>query len=231
MASYSFGRETVPPIPDNAYVDALLGAWNHFQALQRIVYNSRAITTGGYLMTGAYKGDIKDLAYDASTYPKQELLFNCCNGGNIEHAVEVGVNAGHSLLIMLLANPHVRIDAFDLCEFRYVRPCVEYLNTHFNNRVTLVEGDSATTFCAPGFNPGHKYDLLHIDGSHELPCVYRDMKAAVKCAARGALIVVDDWHVTAPAIRPFIRDGDVQLLAVPWCDATNSLLRTLKGGD
>jgi len=121
---------------------------------------------------------------------KQTNIFNISTEAS--SILEVGVNAGHSILIMLLANSTSNIYAFDICTHTYTIPCVEYLNKHFNNRIRLFVGDSRKTL--PEFiyqNPGLQIDLFHVDGLHE-PDTDIDFKNCYALAKNDSIMIWDD---------------------------------------
>lgn len=97
---------------------------------------------------------------------KQSNIMNMAKKGN--DIMEIGFNAGHSCLLMLMANPNCKITAIDICEHKYVTPCFKYLNEKFNNRVTLITGDSHTVLSKLHETfPQLKFDVIHIDGNHD----------------------------------------------------------------
>jgi tRNA G46 methylase TrmB len=73
---------------------------------------------GSYLFNG------KKYLYDKSMYKKQKLLFDLSKKNN--KILEIGVYMGHSILIMLLANPKVNITAIDVSD-TYSKPSINYL--------------------------------------------------------------------------------------------------------
>jgi hypothetical protein len=84
---------------------------------------------------------------------------------------EIGVNACHSLLIMILENPNAEYLLFDLNNHKYTELCVNYIKSQFpNTKITVVYGDSTLTV-ADYINKNKEelgtYDLCHIDGGHE----------------------------------------------------------------
>ena len=48
-----------------------------------------------------------------------------------DHIVEIGFNSGFSALLMLTANPDLKLTSVDICEHKYTQPCFEYLSTMF----------------------------------------------------------------------------------------------------
>jgi Methyltransferase domain len=106
--------------------------------------------------------------------------------------MEIGFCAGHSTLIMFLANPSIKLTVFDLIYHRYTRPCYEYIKRTFNTS-QLYAGDSRKG--VPVFirdYPGHKFDLIHIDGSHEEAYVRADYQNSIWVSRPGTCLVFDD---------------------------------------
>ena len=125
-----------------------------------------------------------------------------------KNILEVGFNAGHSSLLFLLANPENTIDCFDICSNKYTKLCFNYLSLTFPGRIRLHEGDSKSTI--PKFreaNPGKIYDLIHIDGSHELHDANCDFYNTLSMTKKNSLIVFDD--ISLPQMK-YIWDGYVR---------------------
>ncbi len=113
-------------------------------------------TCGGYLFDG------RSYVYDHTSYEKQELLYD--KAKRASSVLEVGSYVGHSLFIMLLANPTLNITSIDISD-KYVGPALRVLNKHFNNRVRFIHADSLTGLKQLE-NEGAKFDLFHLDGEH-----------------------------------------------------------------
>ena len=56
---------------------------------------------------------------------------------------EVGMNVGHSAVAMLLANPQLTVDTFDLMRFNYSMPVVNLMQRGFGSRFRYHVGDSS----------------------------------------------------------------------------------------
>jgi hypothetical protein len=111
---------------------------------------------------GSYLFDGKDYQYCELMYPKQELLYQKVK--NATHVLEIGTYNGHSLLIMLMSNPTVRITCIDISD-TYSGPAVRVLNQHFNNRVSFIHMDSLNALKAL-VSSNMRFDFFHIDGDH-----------------------------------------------------------------
>jgi hypothetical protein len=111
---------------------------------------------------------------------------------------EIGVNAGHSLLLMLMVNPTASYTLFDLGYHKYTAPCVEYLQKAFPSaKIEIIYGNSVETVAK------HEglYDLVHIDGGHE-PEIFEHDYNNVKRLAKD-LVIFDDFDYSH--IRTFLN--------------------------
>ena len=78
---------------------------------------------------------------------------------------------GHSLLIMLLSNPQLKITCIDICD-ELTRPAVNILNKHFNNAIKFIHSDSLSALK----KMEDKFDFFHIDGYHENNYISNEFK-------------------------------------------------------
>jgi len=110
---------------------------------------------------------------------------------------EIGVNAGHSLLLMVSVNPTAEYLLFDLGGHGYTRPCVEYIkNAYPSAKITEVYGDSNLTlrdYVATGELNSH--DLIHIDGGHETHTVVNDFIYTQFLLEKDGVVVFDDYNI------------------------------------
>jgi hypothetical protein len=106
---------------------------------------------------GSYLFDGKKYEYCDLMYEKQELLYNCAK--KAKNVLEVGTYMGHSLLIMLLSNPYLKITCIDLHD-KLTRPAVKVLNKYFNNAITFIHDDHLSAIK----QLNKKFDFFHIDG-------------------------------------------------------------------
>ena len=136
---------------------------------------------------------IKDEKYKNK---QKNLLYY---GSKAKNICEIGFNAGHSAILMLINNT---VDAprkftiFDIGRHRYTRPAVNFIKNIFPELlVEYIEGNSLITLASRiMLNPGEigEYDLVHIDGGHDDACVYTDMALSVLLVAKGGFIIFDD---------------------------------------
>lgn len=107
---------------------------------------------------------------------------------------EIGFNAGHSLLSMILVNPYAKYTLFDLGNHAYSMPCFEYLKNKFPEvDMEILWGDSRNTL--PLYHtehPSRVFDLLHIDGGHKYEVYSADLTNSLKLTSVGSTIIFDD---------------------------------------
>lgn len=153
----------------------------HFDAMQHIA----GVTNIGSYLSMNQAGS---MGYMPEMWPKQKLLMSMASQARL--ILEVGVSSGHSLLLMLAANPRCVIVGIDL----RICPCLEYLNRHFDNRVVFFQGTAQELL--PRLYT--EFDLVHIDGDHNV-YVVNDEIACV----RGNVFVIDDvdWLSTQGQIE------------------------------
>jgi predicted O-methyltransferase YrrM len=109
---------------------------------------------------------------------------------------EIGVNAGHSLLLMVSTNPAAEYVIFDLGGHGYTRPCVEYIrNAYPSTKITEVYGDSNLTLREyVKTNELNTFDMIHIDGGHETHTVVNDFIYTQQMLKPDGIVVFDDYN-------------------------------------
>ena len=136
---------------------------------------------------------------------------------------EIGVNAGHSLLLMVSSNPTAEYVLFDLGGHGYTKPCVEYIkNAYPSTKITEIYGDSNLTlrdYVASG--ELNTFDLIHIDGGHETQTVVNDFIYTQFLLNKDGLVIFDDYnfgniqqiidyYVTRDVISKHHEDGMIE---------------------
>jgi FkbM family methyltransferase len=117
----------------------------------------------------------------------EDLVYISKNAKNI---LEIGFNAGHSSELFLKNNPGCNIVSFDLGEHSYVQLTKEYIDYVYPNRHTLITGDS--TISVPKYTPGFKFDLIFIDGGHQLEIAQQDLLNCILFAHSETIVAMDD---------------------------------------
>ena len=113
--------------------------------------------------------------------------------------LEVGVNAGHSALLALSANPRLEYYGVDILVHRYTVDCVDFLTGEFPGRVHLYPGDSREVL--PWLAERAEeldFDLFHVDGGHTDEVCLNDMTHCVRMGTglKGRHLLLDDVHAS-----------------------------------
>lgn len=125
---------------------------------------------------------------------------------NKKHVCEIGFNAGHSLICMLLENPDAEFTIFDLGEHKYSRPCFDFCKQLFHNtKIEIFWGDSRETLSNYLESPLHKtFDVIHIDGGHTPEVFEKDWNYSYKLVKENGIIIFDDTDL--PNIKNFVNN-------------------------
>lgn len=168
---------------------------------------------GSYL----YHPNQKDYRFDLSRLDRAKLLYNCSKKS--KHILEVGTNMGHSVFIMLLANPRLKITTIDITG-QFARPAIKYLQSQFTkSQLTFCKGDSLSVLRTI---KNKNYDLFHIDGMHgdfynsqefliikkfvkknTIKVIFDDLNYALKFRKNLNLLNIREYiNITSPELSP-----------------------------
>lgn len=174
---------------------------------------------GSYL----FEGSIYE--YSLNMYQKQNLLFNTAKTSY--SVIEIGVYMGHSLLIMLLGNPKLKVTAIDIVD-TYARPSIEVLKKYFpESEISFFHEDSLNVL--PNIKQ-EKYDLFHIDGHHLEEHIKKEVIFCEKLSShivnneRAIRIIFDDVHCCSGLIKDIIKNKKVLHYIKPECIWANSYI-------
>ena len=136
---------------------------------------------------------------------------------HVRHYCEVGMNGGHSVTAMLLANPRVVAHVFDIMKLKYSLPIAELLSISFRERFQLHAGPSQETL-PPWLDEfvgrnGTRCDLILIDGDHSEDGARNDLLVLRRAASPSTLFVYDDINMPpGRALLREVQDGHVQIV-------------------
>jgi len=153
----------------------------------------------------------------------KNLQYLCKNKKKI---IEIGVNACHSLLLMLLINPEAEYLLFDLNCHKYTEPAFNYIKSQFpSTKINIIFGDSTKTmhkFIVDNQTELHSYDLIHIDGGHTIDIVSRDYNNSKQLSVNNGIVVFDDYDYAS--IYTFIQKMIAQKEIIEYTDS--NIIRT-----
>jgi hypothetical protein len=154
-------------------------------------------------------------------YTKQLNLF-WCGKQAITKMCEIGFNAGHSTMLLLLGRDKTPLDftIFDIGEHAYTKPCLNYMKSKFTHiNFDYIEGDSTLTM--PAWINTYRsqiglYDVVHVDGGHSENCIFNDMKNADLLVKRGGIVIIDDtnMHHINKYVDLYLSNGDYREIDV-----------------
>lgn len=113
--------------------------------------------------------------------------------------LEIGVNAGHSALLALSANPRLVYTGIDLGVHKYTNECVAYLAAEFPGRVRYRQGDSREVLPELAVKRAEwDFDLYHVDGGHTDDVCRADVGNCLAIAegGRGRHLLLDDINAS-----------------------------------
>ena len=176
--------------------------------IQQIVINSKSVLEGNYF----YKHN--SLTLENEKLNKQRNLF-WCGKQAVTKICEIGFNAGHSSMLMLLGREKTPLDftIFDIGKHPYTKPCIQYMKSQFQYiNFEYIEGDSTVTmpkWIAANTTCLGIYDVVHVDGGHTRECITNDMKYADLLVKRGGLVIIDDTNMNFinNAVNAYITNG------------------------
>jgi hypothetical protein len=169
---------------------------------------------------GSYLFDGQTYKYCDKMYEKQELLYNSVK--NIKTILEIGVYMGHSLFIMLLSNPNLKITCIDISNV-YAEPVVKVLNKYFNNAITFIYSDSIKTLTT--FKEmNYKFDFFHVDGHHENEYITKEfhlIKNLNNNEDNVLKIIFDDQVCLSTLINYIDINYNIKKKFIPHCEWNN----------
>jgi len=153
----------------------------------------------------------------------KNLQYLCKNKKKI---IEIGVNACHSLLLMLLINPEAEYLLFDLNCHKYTEHAFNYIKSQFpSTKINIIFGDSTKTmhkFIVDNQTELHSYDLIHIDGGHTIDIFFRDYNNSKQLSVNNGIVVFDDYDYDS--IYTFIQKMITQKEIIEYTDS--NIIRT-----
>lgn len=144
-----------------------------------------------------------EAAPEAEMEVKRRNLFVVAQ--NSTHLFEIGVNGGHSLLLMLMANPALKVVGLDICERLqkqwaptevYVEVAGKWLEINFPGRVQFIRGHSLIE--TPRYaieNPKRHIDAVHLDGAKVTH--FRELCGIRPVLTPDAFVIHDDTGITS----------------------------------
>ena len=198
---------------NNEFSHKLLDFEYHFKKIFEISSFTFEKNCGSYLFDGL------SYEYQIETYEKQKLLYE--KSKNKKNVLEIGTYMGHSLLIILMANPSVKITCIDIND-KYSLPAIIYLQSQFPKaQIRFLKGRSIDVLK----KLNEKFDLFHIDGAHKNKMVSKEFFYCMNLIKGNDIDFIFDDKENIQVLLKNIKDTfDVKEVLSPDCLHSNIFL-------
>ena len=160
----------------------------HFEKIYEVCGHEFDLGCGSYLFDGKSYKIINDV------YKKQILLFNKVKDKS--NILEIGTYMAHSLLIMLVSNPKIKITTIDIND-RYAKPATNYLMSEFPDaKIEFIHNNSLNAIK----NLNSRFDFFHVDGSHKNKIITQEFNFIKKLNKTDALEIIFDDDITCQSL-------------------------------
>jgi hypothetical protein len=171
--------------------------WSAY-AIETIRLLNRAVVESGEILEGNYcYFDRRPVHPRTPPDPrrswKREVLRRAVIAG--ERALELGFNAGHSALVMLDANPCLKLTSIDIALHQYTRRCAEIISTRYPGRFNVLFGSSRNVLTGLATDNQFDFQIVHLDAGHSAKDFLFDLEYVLRHCSTGCTIVVDDAYI------------------------------------
>ena len=199
---------------DNDFTRELIKYQKLFGEIYQVCGNGFSSKIGSYLFNG------KEYKYYINMYDKQKLLFDACK--NVDTALEIGTYMGHSLSLMLMANPKLNITCIDI-DSTYSAPATSFLQTCFpESKINFICGNSTDVLPTIKTN----FDFFHIDGKHHNKIITEEFFMCKNLNRESEMKVIFDDSADCQPLLSHVRENYPVLEDnTPGCEWTNTYMR------
>jgi spermidine synthase len=199
---------------NDEYKSKIIEAEHIFQKIYKECNYQFNMGCGSYLFDGI------EYKYQIETYPKQKLLYDVAK--EVSSVLEIGVYMGHSLLIMLLANPNLKITCIDIDD-KFSDPAVRLLQENFKSAdINFIHSDSLKVLP----NLKDKFDLFHIDGFHDHNTIAQEFTYCKNLAKSKTIkVILDDVDCCKLLEKHILENYCVIEHTTPHCWWANSFFK------
>lgn len=125
--------------------------------------------------------------------PKQINFINFLKKFNPKKVLEIGFNAGFSALLIKMICPDCHLTCIDINSHSYVVPCYNEISKTYPDIKLILE--NSLTALPKLIAKEKKFDVIHLDGSHELQTAEIDFLNTLKLCNSGGVIIFDDTNL------------------------------------
>ena len=196
---------------NNEFSKILINAEHHFYNLHERHNKKWFKGWGGYLFDG------QTYEYCIDMYEKQKLIYEVAKNNN--SVLEIGTYVGHSLLLMLLANPKLKATCIDISD-EYAGPSTTYLQEAFPEaEIEFIHQSSLDALP----NISKKYDMFHIDGTHKNKIISIEFHQCLeKRSSEIVSLVFDDVYSCQKLVKQIEEKMNILETRTPGCWFSNA---------
>lgn len=131
--------------------------------------------------------------------PKQKNIINVVFKTNPQNILEIGFNAGFSTLLIKMTAEQIglketKITCVDINEHPYVTQCYKKISQDYTN-INLITQSSHDYLPYLHRTSKIRYDLIHIDGDHNISGAEQDLRDCLELSHKGTVIIFDDTNL------------------------------------
>jgi hypothetical protein len=185
-----------------------------FNGIHKACGNTFSRKIGSYLFNG------KTYEYYIGMYDKQKLIFDKVK--DCSNVLEIGTYMGHSLMLMLIANPRLNVTCVDI-DSTFSQPATTFLQEKFlKSKVNFICGNSVEVL--PGIK--EKFDFFHIDGKHNNKMITQEFNLCKNLSKTNEMKVLFDDSETCQPLLTYIRENfEVIEEFTPNCEWQNTFMK------
>jgi hypothetical protein len=162
----------------------------HIQAIAKILESAGEHVEGNLIC------DITPYNYLIhKNFAKIKNLQHVCK--NKRKICEIGVNACHSLLLMIMVNPGAEYVLFDLNTHKYTDLCIQYIMNAFpSTKISVYYGNSVETvkkYMETNIMDIASFDMCNIDGGHTHNVFSHDYVHVNKLLSTDGIVVFNNY--------------------------------------
>jgi len=125
--------------------------------------------------------------------PKQENIISFIESFKPKNILEIGFNAGFSTLLMKIIDPEINMTCIDINIHSYVIPCYDQICKDYKNIKLILQN---STIALPELiEMKLKFDVIHIDGDHNVKQVEQDLNFCLSLCSSKSVIIIDDTNL------------------------------------
>jgi len=196
---------------DEEFIQKLIDSEYIFKRILEVCDNTWVKGCGSYL----FEGQVYE--YFPAMLEKQHLIYSVAKNSN--NVLEIGTYMGHSILLMLLANPKINITCIDI-DSQFAGPSIKLLQEIFKeSNIQFIHKDSLDALS----DIKQTFDMFHIDGRHDIKYIEKEFEKCKSLCSEKIMKVIFDDIDCCRGVEEIIKDNyEIIQHITPICKYPNS---------